>query len=142
MFVVVDRGSSPNKVGIKIAEARKTIEYPELPANSKITIIAVECTGRFRKALSNGARTSQSKAERRRLPHLPTRTSPTSEAHTTPGHQKFHYNVAEAQLELHIQNISGASEPSQKHATDTSRRARGRRETIHDLGLRREMVTE
>jgi hypothetical protein len=103
-----ERANTHTGVGIKIAEARKTIEYPrELPANSKITIIAVECTGRFSKSALEWCKDiAKQQAERRRLPHLPDQNTTNEQGTYDPeAIKKFHYNVAEAQLELHRQNM-------------------------------------
>ena len=95
-------------VGINYAEANKATEYPrEMPPRNKITIIAVECTGRFSKdALAWCKDIAQCESERRRPPHLPAETTTNEQGtHDPEAIKKYHYNVAEAQLDLHRQNM-------------------------------------
>ena len=74
------------------------------------------------KALSNGARTSRStrqNANARRT--SPARTSPTSKAHTIPRPSRSSTTTSPKHNSSSTDRTwSGASEPSQKHATDTS----------------------
>ena len=95
-------------VGIKISGARKAHEYPRvLSPLSKLVIFAVECTGRFSKdALAWCKDIAKREFERRRPAHLPAETAENEQGVFNPeAIKKYHYNVAEAQLELHGQNM-------------------------------------
>ena len=67
----------------------------------------MESTGRFSKrALEWCKDIAKRQAERRRLPHLPDQNITNERGTYDPeAIKKFHYNVAEAQLELHRQNM-------------------------------------
>ena len=97
-----------NEGFLNFNEANKATEYPcEMLPRNKITIIAVECTGRFSKdALAWCKDSAQCESERRRPPHLLTETTTNEQGTYDPEAIKmYHYNVAEAQLELHRQNM-------------------------------------
>lgn len=95
-------------VGIKIAEKRKETEYPrELPPLCKLTIFAVETTGRFSKAALEWCKDVAKQQQQRQHPaHLPAETATNEQGSYNPeAIKKYHYNVAEAQLQLHRQNM-------------------------------------
>ena len=103
-----ERANTHASVGIKISEAKKTLEYPrEMPANDKVTIIATESTGRFSKSALEWCKDiARHQAERQRPLHLPAQNTTNEQGTYDPeAIKKFHYNVAEAQLELHRQNM-------------------------------------
>ena len=95
-------------VGIKIAEKRKETQYPrELPPLCKLTILAVETTGRFSKATLEWCKDVAKQQQQRQHPaHLPAETATNEQGSYNPeAIKKYHYNVAEAQLQLHRQNM-------------------------------------
>ena len=83
-------------------------------------------------------------AERQRPPHLPGQNITDEQGTYDPGAiKKFHYNVAEAQLELHRQKHGVVHRNHRKSTQQTRRRrARSRREARHDLGLMLKMGIE
>ena len=89
---------------MKIGSKAKSKQNRKQNRNKKI---AVESTGRFSKrALEWCKDIAKRQAERRRLPHLPDQNITNERGTYDPeAIKKFHYNVAEAQLELHRQNM-------------------------------------
>ena len=79
-----------------------------MPPLSKIIIIATECTGRFSKDALERCQDiiAKHQAQRQRPPHLPGQNITNEQGtYDLEAIKKFHYNVAEAQLELHRRNM-------------------------------------
>ena len=98
-----------------------------------------ECTGRFSKSALEWCKDiARHQAERQRPLHLPGQNTTNEQGTYDPeAIKKFHYNVAEAQLELHRQNmewcIGTIAKARHRHVDDVEPEFDG--ETGRDLGL-------